>query len=80
MNYTQNERIAQVGDNTLVVGIDIGSDKLANLIVVEMNSHSPFFLTLWGGVSREHARLARKSHGLASSSILLFCFHLLCFT
>ena len=27
MNYTQNERIAQVGDNTLVVGIDIGSDK-----------------------------------------------------
>jgi transposase len=27
MNYTQNERIAQVGDNTLVVGIDIGSVK-----------------------------------------------------
>ena len=27
MNYTQNERIAQVGDNTLVVGIDIGSEK-----------------------------------------------------
>ena len=27
MNYTQNERIAQVGNNTLVVGIDIGSDK-----------------------------------------------------
>lgn len=27
MNYTQNDRIAQVGDNTLVVGVDIGSDK-----------------------------------------------------
>ena len=27
MNYTQNDRIAQVGDNTLVVGIDIGNEK-----------------------------------------------------
>ena len=25
MNYTQNEKIEQVTDNTLVIGVDIGS-------------------------------------------------------
>ena len=39
MNYTQNERIAQVGDNTLVVGIDIGSDKYYARAFTERGIH-----------------------------------------
>ena len=27
MNYTQNERIKQVGEKKLIVGIDVGSEK-----------------------------------------------------
>ena len=27
MNYTQNEKILQVGEGNLVVGIDVGSEK-----------------------------------------------------
>ncbi len=69
MNYTQNEKIEQVTDSTMVVGVDIGSQiHYARLLITEdANLQNVFFLfiTIWKGsilsaFGQRHLRLRIK--------------------
>ncbi|MBE5684200.1 MAG: hypothetical protein EGQ94_01455 [Ruminococcus sp.] len=69
MNYTQNEKIEQVTDSTMVVGVDIGSQILMQelLITEDANLQNVFFLfiTIWKGsilstFGQRHLRLRIK--------------------
>lgn len=69
MNYTQNEKIEQVTDSTMVVGVDIGSQILMQelLITEDANLQNVFFLfiTIWKGsilstFGQRHLRLRMK--------------------
>ena len=69
MNYTQNEKIEQVTDSTMVVGVDIGSRYIMQelLITEDANLQNVFFLfiTIWKGsilstFGQRHLRLRIK--------------------
>ena len=69
MNYTQNEKIEQVTDSTMVVGVDIGSQihYARALITEDANLQNVFFLfiTIWKGsilsaFGQRHLRLRIK--------------------
>ena len=47
MNDTQNKKIAQVTDKTLVVGVDVGSDKHFARAILAINVCQVCFFFVW---------------------------------
>ena len=85
MNYTQNEKIEQVTDSTMVVGVDIEARYIMQelLITEDANLQNVFFLfiTIWKGSilstsGLRHLRLRIKdcsSDRLRANRSLLVC-------